>query len=94
MQRNLHFDGPLDGAIAGWRAALAALLLAGLSLVFCALIIEAGLRTSAAKAALPTWVPERVAAPGVSRWLADHSVLYQAVRQRVADVSERVASAG
>ncbi len=94
MPRNLHFDGSLDGPVAGWRAAPAALLLAGLSLVTCTLIVEAGLRTSAAKAALPTWVPERVAAPGVSRWLADHSVLYQAVRQRVADVAERVSSAG
>lgn len=94
MEKNLHLDGRLDGSVAGWRAAPAALLLAALSLVICALIIEAGLRASAAKAALPAFASERAIAPGVRAWLGDHSVLYRAVRLRVADVVERVASAG
>jgi len=94
MERNLYLDGRLDGPVAGWRAAAAALLLAGLSLVICALIIEAGLRASAAKAALPVFVPESAASPGARAWLADHSVLYRAVRLRVVEVVERVASAG
>jgi hypothetical protein len=80
MEQNLHLDGRLDGTVAGWRAAVAALLLAGLSLVFCALIIEAGLRASAARAALPA-----VAAERTGGWLADHSVFYQALRQRVSE---------
>ena len=94
MQQNLHIDGHLDGPVAGWRAAAAALLLAGLSLLICALIIEVGLRASAARAALPAVVPEITAGPGVRTWLAGHSVLYRAVQQRVADAVERVARAG
>jgi len=94
MEQNLHIDGRLNGAVAGWRAAVAALVLAGLSLVFCALIIEAGLRASAAKSALPVVAPARADALGARAWLAGHSVLYQAVRQRVAEVVDRVATAG
>jgi len=108
MQQNLHPDGRLEGTVAGWRAAAAALLLAGFSLVFCTLIIEAGLRASAARAALPARVSERATVQDVRTWLASHSMLYQAVKQRVSDQSvryqqvrkrvsdavERVASAG
>ena len=94
MQQNFHPDGRLDASIAGWRATAAALLLAGLSLVFCALIVEAGLRASAARSVLPAAAAERAAAQGVRTWLASHSVLYQAVRLRISDAVERIASAG
>jgi hypothetical protein len=94
MEQNLHIDGRLNGSVAGWRAAMAALVLACLSLVFCALIIEASLRASAAKSALPMVAPVRAGALGVRDWLAGHSVLYQAVRQRVAEVADRVKTAG
>jgi hypothetical protein len=94
MEHELHPDGSLDGSLAGRRTALAGLLLAAFSLVICALITEAGLRASVDRAALPAEVPERAATPGVRAWLAGHSVLYQAVRQRVADLADRVSTAG
>ena len=86
MEKNLHPDGALEPPLAGGlRAGLVAFGLAGFSLAICLLITEAGLRASVdvVRVAEVESPLEATEPPGLQSWLAGHSLLYQAISQRL-----------